>query len=267
LKNLWGQGQPRLDGSIQGVIISLFYTMIEAIHLRQQFGRVTALNDLCFHIERGEMIGLVGPSGAGKTTLLRVLSTYMAPTSGAVTIGGVDVVADSLRIRRMTGYLPEKDPIYPEMRVMEYLGFRARLRGLSGRTRSKRLRELIGRCGLAGLERAMMGNLSKGEVRRVLLADCLAGEPEVILLDEPTLGLDPVNGDRIRASFSPLKGERTVVFSTHDMVEAEQLSTRIMVLNNGSIAAFAPASELIRSRGVMTLAEAVKVVVQEGAAI
>lgn len=240
--------------------------MIEVSHLKQQFGRVTALNDLTFRVERGELIALIGPSGAGKTTLLRVLSTYMAPTSGTVMLGGVDVVADSLRVRRMTGYLPEKDPIYPEMRVMEYLGFRARLRGLSGRTRIKRLRELIGRCGLAGLERALMGNLSKGEVRRVLLADCLAGEPEIILLDEPTLGLDPLNGDRIRASFGSLKGERTVVFSTHDMVEAETLASRVMILNHGSMVAFDSPAQLIRSRGVMTLAEAVKAVVQEGGA-
>ena len=145
--------------------------MIVVHQLRQQFGRVTALSDLSFHIEKGEMIGLVGPSGAGKTTLLRVLATYMAPTSGSVMIGGHDVVAESLSVRRMVGYLPEKDPVYPEMRVMEYLAFRAKLRGLSGRTRTKRLRELIGRCGLAGLERDLMGNLSKVEVRRVLLAD------------------------------------------------------------------------------------------------
>ena len=238
--------------------------MIVVHQLRQQFGRVTALSDLSFHIEKGEMIGLVGPSGAGKTTLLRVLATYMAPTSGSVMIGGHDVVAESLSVRRMVGYLPEKDPVYPEMRVMEYLAFRAKLRGLSGRTRTKRLRELIGRCGLAGLERALMGNLSKGEVRRVLLADCLVGEPEVLLLDEPTLGLDPVNGDRIRASFTLVKGERTGVFSTHDMVEAESLCTRVMILNRGTIAAFASPAELMQSRGVSTLGEVIKAVVAEG---
>ena len=239
--------------------------MIQVNHLRQQFGRVTALYDLSFKIERGEMIGLVGPSGAGKTTLLRVLATYMAPTSGTVIIGGNNTVSDSLPIRRMLGYLPEKDPIFLEMRVMEYLTFRAKLRGLTGRTRSKRLRELVGRCGLAGLERALMGNLSKGEVRRVLLADCLVGEPEVILLDEPTLGLDPVNGDRIRSSFSNMKGERTVVFSTHDMAEAESLCNRVMILNRGAMAAFAPPTELIHRYGAANLGEVIKAVVREGA--
>ncbi len=238
--------------------------MIEVSHLNQQFGRVTALSDVSFRIARGETIALIGPSGAGKTTLLRVLATYMAPTSGTVLIGGNDVMTQSLAIRRMLGYLPEKDPIYPEMRVMEYLVFRARLRGLSGRTRVKRLRELIGRCGLAGLERALMGNLSKGEVRRVLLADCLVGEPEVILMDEPTLGLDPVNGERIRDSFSHLKEERTLIFSTHDMMEAEALSTRVMILNRGSIAAFGPSAELIRQQNAANLGEVIKTLVSKG---
>lgn len=238
--------------------------MIEVGHLTQQFGLVTALRDVSFHIARGETVALIGPSGAGKTTLLRVLATYMAPTSGTVLIGGNDVITQSLAIRRMLGYLPEKDPIYPEMRVMEYLVFRARLRGLSGRTRVKRLRELIGRCGLAGLERALMGNLSKGEVRRVLLADCLVGEPEVILMDEPTLGLDPVNGERIRGSFSHLKEARTLIFSTHDMTEAESLCTRVMILNRGLIAAFDSPAELIRKQNVANLGEVIQALVSKG---
>jgi ABC-2 type transport system ATP-binding protein len=234
--------------------------MICVDHIRQQFGRVMALRDVSFTIDRGEMVGLIGPSGAGKTTLLRVLSTYMAPTSGTVTINGVHLTEDSLRIRRMLGYMPEKDPIYPEMRVLEYLSFRAQLRGLSGRTRVKRLRELIGRCGLAGLERALMGKLSKGELRRVLLADCLAGDPELVLLDEPTLGLDPVNSQRIKTSFAQMKGERTVVFSTHDMAEAESLCTRVMVLHQGQVSAFAPPADLIRGHGVANLGEVIKAV-------
>lgn len=238
--------------------------MIQVDHLLQQFGRITALQDLSFAVAKGETIGLVGPSGAGKTTLLRVLATYMAPSRGKVRIGGHDSVSESLSIRRMLGYLPEKDPVFPEMRVMEYLVFRAKLRGLTGRARTKRLRELIGRCGLAGLERALMGNLSKGEVRRVLLADCLVGEPEVVLLDEPTLGLDPVNGERIRHSFSHMKGERTVVFSTHDMSEAESLCSRVMVLNRGMIAAYASPQELIRQHGVANLGEVIKGVVSQG---
>ena len=232
--------------------------MIEVENVTQRFGPVMALEGLSFQVKRGETIALVGSSGAGKTTLLRVLSTYMAPTSGKVTIDGHDVVTDSLRVRRLVGYLPEKDAIYPEMRVMEYLTFRARLRGLYGRTRVKRLREMVGRCGLAGLERALIGNLSKGEIRRVLLADSLAGEPEVILMDEPTLGLDPMNVERIHSLLSPLHGDRTMIFSTHDMAEAELLGSRVLILGKGKIMAFASPAELLVQFGVRTLKEVVK---------
>ncbi|MEI8140137.1 MAG: ABC transporter ATP-binding protein [bacterium] len=232
--------------------------MIDVENVTQKFGPVTALEGLSFQVQKGESIALVGSSGAGKTTLLRILSTYMAPTSGRTQIDGHDGVTESLRVRRLVGYLPEKDATYPEMRVMEYLTFRARLRGLYGRTRVKRLREMVGRCGLAGLERALIGNLSKGETRRVLLADSLAGEPEVILLDEPTLGLDPMNVERIHALLSPLKGERTMVFSTHDMAEAELLGSRVMILSRGQLVAFASPAELIMQYGVRTLTDVVK---------
>jgi ABC-2 type transport system ATP-binding protein len=177
-----------------------------------------------------------------------------------VRVNGVNVLEDSLRVRRMLGYLPEKDPIYPEMRVMEYMTFRAKLRGLSGRTRVKRLRELVGRYGLAGLEKALIGHLSKGEIRRVLLADCLVGDPEVVLLDEPTLGLDPVNTQRLKSAFAQLKGEKTVMFSTHDMAEAESLCTRVLVLHQGRVAAFAPPAELIRRHGVDGLGDVIRAV-------
>jgi ABC-2 type transport system ATP-binding protein len=233
--------------------------MIDVENITQKFGSLLALEGLSFHVNRGESIALVGSSGAGKTTLLRILSTYMAPTSGQVRINGHDIFANSARVRRSIGYLPEKDAIYPEMRVMEYLTFRARLRRLYGRTRVKRLREMIGRCGLAGLERALIGNLSKGEIRRVLLADSLAGEPEVILLDEPTIGLDPMNVERIHTMLGSLKGERTLVFSTHDMAEAELLGSRVMILGRGQMIAFAPPAELIQQYGVRTLSEVMKV--------
>lgn len=239
--------------------------MIRVEHLRQQFGRVAALADVSFAVGRGETVGLIGPSGAGKTTLLRVLSTYMAPTSGTVLMDGIDVVADSLQVRQRLGYLPEKDPVYPEMRVAEYLTFRARLRGLTGRTRVKRIRELIGRCGLSGLEKALMGGLSKGEIRRVLLADCLVGEPEIVLLDEPTLGLDPLNAGRVRSAISRLKGAHTVLFSTHDMNEAESLCTRVILLHRGAIVAVAPPAELASRHGMSSLAEVIKAIVSQEA--
>jgi ABC-2 type transport system ATP-binding protein len=231
--------------------------MIEVSHVSQRFGGVTALDDVSLRIERGETIGLIGPSGAGKTTLFRLLACYMAPTEGTITIDGHATLNDSLAVRRSLGYLPEKDPIYGEMRVMEYLNFRARLKGLAGRARTKRLRELIGRCGLAGLERALMGRLSKGEVRRVLLADCLAGSPPLVLMDEPTLGLDPVNAERVRSVLARLAGEHTVIFSSHDMREAEVLCGRVVVMNRGRIAAAGAPAALVAGQGVSSLADAV----------
>jgi ABC-2 type transport system ATP-binding protein len=238
--------------------------MIEISHVEQRFGRVIALQDVCLKIERGEMVGLVGSSGAGKTTLLRLLAGYMTPTRGTVTVGGYSTAGASLMARKQIGYLPEKDAIYAEMRVMEYLSLRAGLKGLSGRPRSKRLRELIGRCGLAGLEQALMGSLSKGEVRRVLLADCLAGAPAVVLMDEPTLGLDPVNATRIRNWLPHLKGEHTVLFSSHDMPEVQALCGRVIVLHRGRVVASGTPAALMAAHQVHSLAEAVAAVGGEG---
>lgn len=232
--------------------------MILANQVAKRFGPVSALAGVSFRVERLEMVAVIGASGAGKTTLLRLLSTYMAPSSGYVEINGVDTVHDSLAVRRMLGYLPERDPVYPGMRVLEYLTFRAQLRGLSGRTRTKRIRELIGRCGLAGLERALMGGLSKGEVRRVLLADSLVGDPALVLLDEPTLGLDPLNGDRVRSAFMHLKGERTVLFSTHDMGEAAALASRVLILDRGRVAALGTPGDLLQRYQATDLGMVVK---------
>ena len=155
--------------------------MIEALAITKRFGRLTALDGVSFRFDAGETVALVGPSGAGKSTLLRLAACYFAPTSGTLRVAGCDTTIDSLGARRALGYLPEDDPVYPEMRVGEYLHFRARLKGLGGRTRKKRLHELMLRCGLAGLARVAMGRLSKGETRRVLLADAVVADPRVIL--------------------------------------------------------------------------------------
>jgi ABC-2 type transport system ATP-binding protein len=207
---------------------------------------------------------LIGPSGAGKTTLLRLLAGYRIPDEGSVAINGHSTLHNSLSARQAIGYLSEKDPIYSEMRVMEYLTFRARLKGLKGRPRQKRLRELMGRCGLAGLERALMGKLSKGEVRRVLLADCLVGDPPVILMDEPTLGLDPGNADRIRGLLAHLRGDHTVVFSSHDMAEAQALCGRVLVMNRGRLVAAGAPAALMAEHQAPTLADVVVAVTRGG---
>lgn len=218
--------------------------MIELSHVTQRFGRVAALADVSARLERGQVVALIGASGAGKTTLLRLMAACLLPTEGAIRVDGVDTRSDSRAVRRKVGYLPERDAVYPEMRVLEYLSFRARLKGLSGRARHKKLRELMARCGLQGLEGALLGNLSKGETRRVLLADSLSGTPPVLLLDEPTLGLDPANADRIRSLIAGAGAEGVVVFSTHDWSEAQSLASRVAVLHRGRLAAFDPPAAL-----------------------
>lgn len=236
--------------------------MIDISHVGQRFGRVIALQDVTVKIERGETVGLIGPNGAGKTTLLRILAGYRMPGEGRVVIDGHNTLHESLAARRALGYMTEKDAVYGEMRVMEYLIFRAQLKGLRGRSRQKRLRELMGRCGLAGLERALMGKLSKGEIRRVLLADCLVGAPPVILMDEPTLGLDPVNAERVRSLIATLRGEHTVVFSSHDMMEAQALCGRVLVMNRGCLAADGSPAALMAEHQAQNLAEVVIAVVR-----
>ncbi len=231
--------------------------VIDISHVTQRFGATTALDDVSLQVKHGEVVALVGPSGAGKSTLLRLMTSYIFPTAGTVQIGGVDTQEDSIRVRRMIGYLPERDAVYPEMRVMEYLSFRARLKGLTGRARQKKLRELVQRCGLGGVERALMGSLSKGETRRVLLADSLAGHPLVLLLDEPTLGLDPMNAERIQSFFVAPKDEGAVVFSTHDWREAETLATRVAVLNAGRLVAFESPAKMMADSGTSDLRGAV----------
>lgn len=231
--------------------------MIEAREISKSFGRLAAVDRLSFRVERGETVAVVGPSGAGKTTLLRLLGGYFAPTSGTLQVAGYAMTGDTLEARGRIGYLPEDDPVYPEMRVSEYLHFRAGLKGLGGRARTKRLRELVLRCGLAGLEAALMGRLSKGEARRVLLADAFVAEPEVLLLDEPTIGLDPDSAERVRALIGRQAAERTLLFSTHDMQEAERLATRVLVMVQGRKVAYDAPAALKAAAGAASLADVV----------
>lgn len=231
--------------------------MIEVSHVTQRFGAVKALDDISLEVERGQIVALVGPSGAGKTTLLRLMSSFLFPSAGEVRLGGMDTRTQSLEVRRMVGYLPERDAVYPEMRVREFLAFRARLKGATGRPRQKRLRELVQRCGLKGLEGALMGNLSKGEVRRVLLAESMVGHPAVLLLDEPTMGLDPANAIKARSLVASAAQEGTVVLSTHDLDEAEALATRVAILNRGRLVAFDAPAVLVAATGGRDLRTAV----------
>lgn len=231
--------------------------MIEVEGVTKRFGSATGVEAATFRAGKGEIVGLVGPSGAGKTTMLRLLACYYMPTTGRIRIGGHDTSLDSMEARRLIGYLPEKEPLYPEMTVREFLNFRTRLKGMKGRRRSRRIREMIARCGLVGLDRALMGRLSRGEARRVLVADCLAASPPVVLMDEPTLGLDPANAERVRALIGRGTDEHCVVFASHNLEEVEALCSRLLVMSRGRIVADDSPSGLKQRFGVLRLADAV----------
>ena len=165
--------------------------MIEVSNLTKRYAGRTAVDDISFTVARGEIVGLLGPNGAGKSTTMRVLSGFMPATSGTVRVAGFDVFHDSDEVRRRIGYMPENNPLYPEMRVREYLKFRARLKGLGWRKSRERVTTVMEQCGLTDVGRRIIGQLSKGYKQRVGLADALVHEPELIILDEPTIGLDP----------------------------------------------------------------------------
>ena len=165
--------------------------MITVEHLTRRFADVVAVDDISFHIERGEVVGFLGPNGAGKTTTMRIITGFLPATAGTVTVAGYDVAAQSLEARRHIGYLPENVPLYPEMRVSEYLDFRGKLKGLPRQRRRSRAAEVMERCGVVAVARTVIGRLSKGYRQRVGVADALLADPEILILDEPTIGLDP----------------------------------------------------------------------------
>ncbi|MGD9612758.1 MAG: ABC transporter ATP-binding protein [Kiritimatiellia bacterium] len=230
-------------------------TLIEADNLIRRFPRCEALGGVSFQIRRGEIAALLGPNGSGKTTTLRLLATALAPTAGRARVAGFDVTLQSLDVRRRIAYLPENVPLYPEMRVEEYLTFRGRLRGLRGARLAARLRETIEQCGLGDAARRTIATLSRGYRQRVGLADGLLHEPDVLLLDEPLAGLDPAQVDAVRALLQGLGPNRCVLFSTHVLAEAERLCHRALILNAGRLAADDAPAQLAQP-GETTFAEA-----------
>ena len=211
--------------------------MIHVKNLTKRYGRTVAVKEASFSIRKGEIVGFLGPNGAGKTTTMRILACFMPPTSGTVTVAGLDIMKDSLEIRRRIGYMPETVPLYPEMRVLEYLDFRAKLKGLRGRRRRSRLGEVVDRCGLAEVSRFLIGRLSKGYRQRVGLADSLIHDPDVLILDEPTIGLDPNQIRHVRALIKNLAESHTVLLSTHILSEVEMICGRVLIMSSGRIVA------------------------------
>lgn len=212
-------------------------TMIEVDHLTKDYAGHTALSDISFTVRRGEIVGLLGPNGAGKSTTMRILACLLPGSSGTVRVGGLDVFSKSAEVRRRIGYMPENNPLYPEMRVREYLSFRARLKGLSGARARSRLDTVMEQCSLTDVSRRIIGQLSKGYKQRVGLADALVHEPELIILDEPTIGLDPHQIRSVRELIRSLAGTHTVLISTHILPEAEMTCNRMVIMYEGKILA------------------------------
>ena len=219
--------------------------MIKVANLTKRFGRHIVLDNVSFEVKRGEIMGFLGPNGAGKTTTMRILACYLPPTGGTVTIDGLDVLNDSLDVRRRIGYLPEMVPMYQDMRVNEYLRYRARLKGLRGRLMRSRIEEVVSRCGLGDVRRRIIGVLSKGYRQRVGLADALVHDPEVLILDEPTIGLDPNQIRHIRSLIKSLAQRHTVLLSTHILPEVEMVCERVLIINKGKIIASDTADNLV----------------------
>jgi ABC-2 type transport system ATP-binding protein len=211
--------------------------MIEVDRLTKYFGPVPAVVDVSFRVEKGEIVGFLGPNGAGKTTTIRMLNGFFPPTSGSAHINGFDVFDRSIDVRRRLGYLPENIPLYKEMRTEAYLGFVATVKGVPGRQRQKEVDRVIEQCGLQSTRRQFLGKLSKGFQQRVGIAQAILNDPDVLILDEPTIGLDPKQIIEIRKLIKSFAGYKTVILSTHILPEVSMICKRVVIINEGRIVA------------------------------
>jgi ABC-2 type transport system ATP-binding protein len=211
--------------------------MIDVQDLTKQYAGRTAVDRLTFQVEPGQIVGFLGPNGAGKSTTMRILSGYMPPTSGRATVNGHDVFHESIAVRKSIGYMPEMAPLYTDMKVKEYLRFRAELKGLSGREMRQRVGEVMDLCTITDVRRRLIGHLSKGFRQRVALADALLHKPPLLILDEPTNGLDPVQIRQVRDLLRSLKPAHTILLSTHILQEVEAVCDRVLMIHHGRILA------------------------------
>jgi ABC-2 type transport system ATP-binding protein len=211
--------------------------MIEVRNLTKRYPGVTAIDGLDFEIPPGEIVGFLGPNGAGKSTTMKILTGYLAPTDGTATIEGLDVTRQSKDVRRLLGYLPETNPLYTEMRVREFLGFRAVLKEVPRRQRRGAVNDAVEACGLEEVADRIVGHLSKGYRQRVGLADAIVHRPQIVILDEPTIGLDPNQVRQVRALIRRLGERRTVILSTHILSEVEIMCQRVILIHRGRIRA------------------------------
>lgn len=211
--------------------------MIEVKNLTKYYGPVMAVEDVSFSVKKGEILGLLGPNAAGKTTTMRILTCFLSPTRGEARVAGFDVSKEPLEVRRKIGYLPENAPLYLDMRVSGYLEFMAQIKGIEPAKRKKSIAEVMENCGIANVSSRIMGHLSKGYRQRVCLAQALLNQPQVLILDEPTLGLDPKQIIEIRELIKKLAGKRTVILSTHILPEVSMTCQRVVIINEGRVVA------------------------------
>ncbi len=218
--------------------------MIEVKELTKFYGTKKAVDGISFSVEKGEILGFLGPNAAGKSTTMRMITGFIPPTSGTATVGGKDIVADSLAAREKIGYLPENAPAYPEMTVVDFLDFCAQIRGFSGEQKKKSVEDTVQRCFLTKVRRQTIGTLSKGYKQRVCFAQSILHDPEYLILDEPTDGLDPNQKHEVRLMIKDMAAEKVIVLSTHILDEVDAVCSRAIIISDGRIVADAAPDEL-----------------------
>src|SRR3989339_645895 len=223
--------------------------MIDIKNLTKKFGNNVILDDISFSVNKGEILGFLGPNGAGKTTTMKIITSFWSPTRGSVKIDGVDVIENSLEVRAKIGYLPETVPLYDDMRVYEYLKFIAEVRGIEKENIKKRIKEVVASCGLKKVLLKPIEQLSKGYRQRVGLAQAIMHEPDILILDEPTTGLDPNQIKEIRDLIKKIGKEKTVIFSTHILSEVSATCDRVLIINNGKIVGEGSPADLMAKAG------------------
>jgi ABC-2 type transport system ATP-binding protein len=211
--------------------------MITVQQLTKRYARNTAVDHISFEVGKGQIVGFLGPNGAGKTTTMRMLTCFLPPTSGSATVAGLDVLESPLEVKRQIGYLPETPPLYPEMRTAEYLAFVGKIKGLRGSELARRIDYVLDRCAIADVKDKVLGKLSKGYRQRVGLAQAIIHNPTVLILDEPTAGLDPKQINETRDLIKGLAGDHTIILSTHILPEVEQTCQQVIIINKGKLVA------------------------------
>jgi len=211
--------------------------LIEVEHLTKSYGQARAVNDISFKVEKGEILGFLGPNGAGKTTTMRILTGYLPATGGTARVAGYDVFDDSMEVRKRIGYLPETPPLYPDMSISDYLAFVARIKGVEAGDLPKRVAEAMKMTNLTDRKDWLIKKLSRGYKQRVGIAQAVVHNPDVVILDEPTVGLDPTQRNEVRNLIKGLAGEHTIILSTHILSEVETTCDRVIIINKGKIAA------------------------------